>query len=707
MGVADEPSEAREQQSLESLRPGLASLSLRTIYRTNETDPATHFYAPCLAKARVYKRAVGYFRSSVFLIVGDATIEFAKRGGRIRMICAPTLSKEDIESIENGYTERTQVAANRLARQIDELLADETTSYRTKVLATLISVGAMDIRLAIRPTSWGMYHEKIGVFADDVGNRVSFIGSANETWNGWHHRGNVESVEVFCKWRGGIESDRVQAHDEYFEKLWNGSVNDVETTEFPDAIRRKLIAVAAPSLDHLSTSGLAIEIPRRRLLKHQADAISAWTTLGRRGILQHATGSGKTFTALCAIKEHVTDGRPALVLVPSQILLSQWAEEIAVELPDATVLRAGAGYDKWKEFGRLRSFTSGRGAAGRIVLATMQTASTEGFLASVRVSEHLLLVADEVHQIGSAQNSNILTIETEARLGLSATPTRFGDPEGTSKVFGYFGAVVPPVITLQDAIAAKRLVEYEYFPHPVYLTAEEVDEWAHVTKQIIQNLPKQKKNTPPTPIGDKVKMLMIRRARIAKKAKNKQALALRVLKRNFRPDDRWLVYCEDVEQLKGILHGLLGLGLPAAEYHSAMAGDRIATLDWLRDFGGIVVSVKCLDEGVDIPAVTHALILASSQNPRQFIQRRGRVLRKAPDKNQAFIHDAIVVPVSIEDEPSQVALLRSELARSLSFATSAINKSAAAELHGIAAHLGVNIGQESGVGVEDDNEYEG
>ena len=126
------------------------------------------------------------------------------------------------------------------------------------------------------------------------------------------------------------------------------------------------------------------------------------------------------------------------------------------------------------------------------------------------------------------------------------------------------------------------------------------------------------------------------------------------------------------------------------EYHSNMEGDRTATMSWFRSFGGILVSIRCLDEGVDIPDVSHALILASSQNPRQFIQRRGRVLRRTPGKYLAVVHDAIVLPVSAEREPEQISLLKSELLRAIEFSDHAINKAANADLRSMAIDMGID-----------------
>jgi superfamily II DNA or RNA helicase len=200
-----------------------------------------------------------------------------------------------------------------------------------------------------------------------------------------------------------------------------------------------------------------------------------------------------------------------------------------------------------------------------------------------------------------------------------------------------------------------------------------------------------------------VKLLLIQRARIAKKSSNKVPLVVDILETDMEDGQHWLIYCEDMEQLNETLHQLRTRGINANEYHSQMAGDRPGTLDWFKQFGGVLVSIRCLDEGVDIPQLSHAIILASSQNPRQFIQRRGRVLRKAPAKHLAVIHDAIVVPADLKDEPNQVALAKAELIRALEFADSSLNRFAAAEIRDIATRIGLGSDALSRTGFEEDD----
>jgi superfamily II DNA or RNA helicase len=690
---------------------GLRGVQFQTGYRTGEVDPVKGFYRPCLEIAEEYRRAVGYFRSSVFLIVGADVVNFAKRGGKIRLICSPELTAEDLIGIEKGYLLKGERLAEALCSEIDRLLADDETNYRLRVLATLIAVGALDIRLAVRRGERGVYHEKIGLFSDVCGNAVSFLGSANETWSGWHAEGNLEAIEVFCSWAGESDAERCRKHGAYFERLWSGRVGAVEVVAFPEAAKNRICTVAMNDLEDVEieriaggeTPGVAPKIP----LAHQAHALVAWNAAGRRGILEHATGSGKTFTALMAVRDHCRLGLPALIVVPSQLLLEQWNTETANEIPGATILLAGGGHNRWREGRRLQAMTDPSPDLGqRIVIATMQTASSDDFLSLVRQGQHLLVVADEVHQSGSPKNSNLYALEAGGRLGLSATPIRYGDPEGTRKMFGYFGPVIPPAVTLQDAIQAGRLVEYEYRPHPVHLTTEEVAAWKVLTDKLRREIARLQKSSNIRPeLSEEAKILLIRRSRIAKKAANKNQLAADVLSSTFSDGQRWLIYCEDKAQLSVVIDELKAKGLAPLRYHTDMEGDRDATLAHFKEFGGVLVSIRCLDEGVDIPLVDHALILASSQNPRQFIQRRGRVLRKAKWKNIAVVHDAIVVPVSLEDEPEQASLLKSEFIRAIEFSKSAINMDAAAELRHIAANLGFDPDAPFGVGVEEDDEW--
>jgi superfamily II DNA or RNA helicase len=194
-------------------------------------------------------------------------------------------------------------------------------------------------------------------------------------------------------------------------------------------------------------------------------------------------------------------------------------------------------------------------------------------------------------------------------------------------------------------------------------------------------------------------MLLIERSRILKQARGKVAAALRVLTQEFASDDRWLVYCDDTTQLDAAVTGALALGLPVMEFHSAMKGDRAAVLRSLSAHGGVVVAIRCLDEGVDLPSCDHALILASSTVDREYIQRRGRVLRSAPEKVMATVHDLLLV------NGSGGVLARSEAMRALEFARLSRNPGARAHLQLLIA-LSPDLAQVTGLYLGDDDEEE-
>ena len=535
----------------------LSLLDIKTEYRSLKEDPVGDFYKPCLLNANSYKRAVSFFRSTVYNVIGIPVVEFALRGGLTQFICSPELSEEDIDCIALGYARKSEIVKNSLIREIEELLASEEMLSNTRILATLISVGALDIKVAVRADKKGLYHEKIGIFSDGLGNAVSFKGSANETWSGWHHQGNFESIEVFCNWRGGLEGERVEKHKLHFDTLWAENDPDIEVFSFPEAAFNLLKKAAFKNLDSVPNKNVRT-ISKRKPLPHQHVAFNEWLSRGGQGIFEHATGSGKTYTALMVIRQHLKKGKPALVIVPSKLLLDQWASEIRKELPDVALLLAGGGNTKWRIPQRLKGMTnSDTTHGGRIVLATMQTASMDEFRESLTNGGHLLLVADEVHQIGSTQHSKIMEIDAGYRLGLSATPVRYGDPDGTKEIFDYFGGVVPPPITLSDAIKTGHLVSYEYCPHPLNLSEEEAEEWRNYTKQISREIARHKSDDANIqPLSEKTKMLLIQRSRIAKKAEGKVRLATSIVKEHFEEGQSWLVYCEDAEQLEKVLLAL-------------------------------------------------------------------------------------------------------------------------------------------------------
>jgi superfamily II DNA or RNA helicase len=345
------------------------------------------------------------------------------------------------------------------------------------------------------------------------------------------------------------------------------------------------------------------------------------------------------------------------------------------------------------------------------VLATTPTASSEEFLGLCSQGEHLFVVADEVHRLGSPGAKAILSVASGPRLGLSATPRRAGDPTGTAAILNYFGDVVPPPFTIYDAIQANALTPYAYHVHRIELQQDEQQQWDALTSEI-RKLTAQARGEGiaadrTEALQGRLKMLLIRRARIVKGAREKPSAALRILSTTYSKGQRWIVYCDDRQQMTATRDLLRADGIEdVLEYHTAMEGDPARTLDLFTSHGGIVVSIRCLDEGVDIPAVSHALILASSKNPREYIQRRGRVLRKSPGKALAQIHDVLVSPSFSAEEPLETAILEGELARAIEFGQHAINPGCIADLMRLASEHQLDLARLASTGDEEEGDEE-
>jgi len=704
---------------------GLEGLALKTAYRKGQDDIAMDFYLPCMAIADRYDRAVGYFNSAIYVIAWPSLKDFVSRKSKMRLVCSPILQPKDIEAIENGYSERFEAEnSERLRDQIGQMLATPSLYKPVSVLAALVALGIVDIKIAFVKPATGhdrLFHDKLGIFHDTFAHAISFKGSMNETWSGLSADGNLESVDVFLSWEHEREAERVKENEVYFEALWNNTCEGVTVKAFPDLARAELVNAAdirrwpdlVDEICHEIEAAGKFENTTidavRKLRPHQTEALKGWEEQGRRGIFEHATGSGKTFTALAAMRESLARREVPLVLVPSELLLKQWYEEIVEGLADLQpdILRCGAGHVLWRTDELIAPWTRSTSERHRIVLSTMQTAVSSEFRESIQQGSHVFLVADEVHRIGSQKNINLLSLDTGPRLGLSATPHRAGDPEGTEKILQYFNDIIQPPFALKDAINSGVLTPYFYHVHTVTLEDSEQLRWDELTAKIRRISARNSSgDEPSTNVESQIKWMLIERARILKQARGKAPEAANIIRQHYDPGDRWIVYCDDQAQLFDVQSALSVYGLDSMEYHSTMKGDKDRTIRLFEANGGIVVSIRCLDEGVDIPSVTHALILASSKNPREYIQRRGRVLRRSDGKAVAHIHDLLVLPTTVfnekdKDDP-RLNILGGEIVRSHEFGKSALNPAARTDLERIALQFSADYKELLGVGFEDE-----
>lgn len=643
----------------------LRDLELHSAYRSGRDLLTEEFYVPCLQEATSYDRAVGYFSSTLFQVLALAFSDFAKRGGRMRLICSPALTPDDFQAMKDGMT-AAQRAQESVRADLDMLMANPTAVPATRLLATLVAFGIIDVRIAFSDDPAGLFHDKIGIFEDADGRRVSFMGSANETWRAWGL--NHESFDISCSWRNEPELLRTRQHADMFREIWHGREPGVRVERLDNVTSEQLKSISHEHVDAAIEAvrthrSMPSAVGKRELMEHQRLVLQNWADRSYRGIVNFATGAGKTITAIEAVRQWTAQGGAALILVPGRDLHEQWIRELERQLPEGALLPAGAGANK-TDWLRLLPIYTGPATASdrpRVTVATNQTFASADFQRRVKQGDHLLIVVDEMHRAGSATVLPALEqTRCGATLGLSATYARQFDSDGTARLLRFFGPVLDPVIGLAEALALGLLVPYDYRLHEVELTDSESEEYDRLTRRIGQLVARGEALDDP---NSSLQMLLIKRARVLKQASQKVPMAVQLLIQEYQDGDRWLVYCDDQEQLRMVVRDCLAASLPVLEFHSEMESDRAAVISSLSNHGGIVVAIRCLDEGIDIPVTDHALIVASSTVEREYVQRRGRVLRRAEEhgKVSAEVHDLILV------NEAGGALTKGEALRALEF----------------------------------------
>lgn len=701
----------------------------KSSYNKLDDNIAQELYIPCMRNAVAYNRISGYFSSTVFLVAWSALKDFINNGGRMRVLCSPYLTDEDYKAIDSGIKAKTEeVLFRTLQQDFEQMLAKDGLSSASKLLACMIANGTLEVRIVIvrsgrkkDPFLERLYHDKVGIFVDSEGNTVSFRGTINETFKGLSDNGNIESADVFQSWDGGKDAQRAEDISRGFNRVWNGEYDVLDIYDIPQKAQKYIRDKASDY--HWEELLEEVEVivnksekwkPNKandiiKLKDHQSDALEAWVASGCHAIYEGCTGCGKTVIAISAIRHELDLGKKVLVLVPSKELLSGWYSEIKRILTDidVNIFLCGDGNTSWKDNGNLALWTSPTGEGKNIVIAIMDTASKQDFIDLVHSGNHLFVVADEVHRMGSPSHRKCFAISYGSALGLSATPKRYGDEEGTKAIIDYFGDILKPPYTLKQALEDGVLTPYFYFPRRVMLTDSEQEEWNELTNKISKRYAvshsKRKNNTVPDDAF--LKYMMIERARILKKAVRKVDVAIDILRENYEYGQKWLVYCEDKNQLNTVLERIRNEDIDAYAYYADMPGDRESTLKYFSENGGVIVSIKCLDEGVDIPSTTHAIILASSKNPREFIQRRGRILRRAEGKNLSFLYDAIVIPnESNALSDKSLTIVTSELSRAIEFGEMSLSSACITDLKVIALKFGIDYKTMKDEGLEDDKE---
>ena len=696
-------------------------LRLKTVYRTGEDDIFNDFYQPVLSQSIRYDRAVGFFSSSIIASNIKGVSELIKKNGTMRLVIGNPLSEDEFEAIKYASEEEKNTLVNGY---MDELLImiqeNGIASDRLRLLAILVATKKLEIKFAIRRK--GMYHEKIGIAYDEFNNLIVFQGSANETPSALFENLNAECISVYKSWSEQVFEEYGQLYVKAFEILWNGEQKDTLTINvlshhYEKIIKHinehqnlsdfiefdKLVSALDESIEKriydndkpypkipVYLSGKKFEVR-----EHQIRALTKWKANCFSGILKHATGSGKTITALYAIskvfeaKYKKNDSLAVIISVPYIALASQWVKELnSFNIYPVECFESKA---KWSaslsrkiqllQFDKLKFLC---------VLVVNKTLTSDYFQELIKKinKESLMVVGDECHRHGAINTRNALP-DAYFKLGLSATPFQDDDAvienpfpnEARENILSYYGAVIDEY-SLENAINDGILTPYDYHIIPIYLTEEEQVDYDEVSESI-SAIFINSGGRPSKEEKERILICAAKRGRILGSAENK-LIALDELVKSVPPQDKVLslFYVGEGGNSQNI-RNIDAVSLILKKNHwrtSQFVGEtdknlRKSLLDAFKNKEiDALVAMKVLDEGIDVPACQRAYILASTKNPRQYIQRRGRVLRKFPDKSSASIYDFVVLPCKDYITKYKKSLLKSELERIRDFTLLATNK---------------------------------
>lgn len=632
----------------------LSDLDIKDSYKSYGTDHISRdLISPALALSKTYKRCVGFFSSSVLKLILSGISGLVKNKGTIQLIASPKLSREDIEAIKVGYEHKEDIIHGCFSRDFSEIL-EEFDSEELEYLVKLIARGYLDIRLAV-PKGIGMYHDKFGIFQDKDENIVVFVGSANSSDSAYNEK-NYEKVRVFKSWEFG-DDKRISEEIEEFEALWNNTNEDVKVYEYNDCVSKNLLNVIERKKAKAVKHGV-------QLRDYQESAIANWINNNYNGFFVMATGTGKTWTAIYAAKELV-EKYPSLIVIcaPYKHLVKQWQEDVVKAFPDAKIILVSSENPSWEREIRDSIIARKHGIKKQlIIISTISSFYMDRFKDSINTSdEEKLLIVDEAHRFTKLE-PEFLEIY-KYKLGLSATPFSGKSAQKGHMLMNFFGGNVYN-LPIEEALKKNCLVQYYYHPIFVDSTEEEERKFAYQSKLISSCF---KNNV--CIDSDGLVLALRARLRIIAMAQNKlNNLGYIIDKINAK--DHFIVYCgdgklfnDDGSELRHIEFVKNTLDRKGYRVSQFTAQENMKTrMDLVDSFNkGIISSlaaIRCLDEGINIPSIKSALILASNDDFREFVQRRGRILRKDGDKKEAHIFDVVVLPSSDMLTWAQIELRR-------------------------------------------------
>lgn len=587
-------------------------MSLRDIqykedYRTGYDDIVKDVFRPSLREARTYWRAVGYFSSSALEVFGASLGEFIRNGGYIKLVTSVELSEVDIRAIERGANKQ-EICDQRLEQIIEEQFADGVGDGVAR-LGLLLEIGRLEIQIAVPKIGTGIYHEKIGVFFDDD-DYVAFTGSSNESRNAFEN--NRECIDVYPSWTSPVRAERKRKH---FEDLWDRNDNGVDVYSFPEAARRKLIRF----YEEHETSR---QVRKQGSIKwrHQDEALEIFLA-AERGVLNMATGTGKTRAALKILVALFDRGEIDTVIVctDGNDLLDQWyGEVLAIRKAITRDVRVLRRYRTAKE---LQDFILEPKDA--ILLVSREPVASALRQLSTEQANRVLLIQDEVHGLGSSGNRTRLaglSDNVRFRLGLSATPERKYDQEGTAFIEDHIGPILM-TFGLKEAIERGILAPFNYFPLSFELTDADRERIAAIYRR------RKAREAAGNPMTETEVWIEI--ARVYKTSESKLPVFTEFIKKHQALLRRCIVFTETMEYGESVLD-IIHRYRP--DFHTYFSGEQSNTLKRFAH-GDLECLVTChrLSEGIDIKSLNTVILFSSERARLETIQRIGRCLRTNPD----------------------------------------------------------------------------
>lgn len=684
-------------------------------YSSDSDNLPLEFYLQTFPRSKTVYLKLGYFSSSAIRVLAYGFAQFIFNGGTIKIVTNHFLYGSDKELLDSNTATDSEVDEQLISNLtwLKDSLTSESEQFFNCIKYLIKNNRVEIIPVMLFPNK--MAHYKQGIFIDKDEKTIFMDGSCNFTANGLLENG--ENISVYRSWGDTFEQNKITDKQQDLAKICNkdnvqyiyldpAKVLDAVSSLGKEKSVENLLLDEKELLKNskFKTNTAIIEKYKEKLdaliekekyepkfpfssspREYQIDAYNAWLDNSKQGIFAMATGTGKTITSLnCLLNEYKKENKyQAIILVPSKDLLNQWSEEVSF-FNFSNIYHVSSEY-KWKApLNQLTTHLLFDKDVSFIIISTYQTFSDEKFGRYRKaLPKSTILIADEAHNIGSAKMKLLLPeLPFDKRLALSATPKRKFDEEGNSVIEEFFNSREPYTysFSMEKAIEKGILCQYNYFPKIVSLTDDELDKYIEISKKLARfyNIDSGKfiKN-------DMLEKLLLKRKRIIHKAENKKIAFQSILSSQLKDKenlDYSFVYVPEGSDQEGqnIMSEYLSIleeispGTRALAYTGETKNKKEIMARFEQGTINSLFSMKCLDEGVDIPRAELAIFCSSTGNPRQFIQRRGRVLRKHPDKDFATIYDLVVVPNSDSDPSTfhiEKSLMREELIRVIYFAS--------------------------------------